>query len=121
MPKNMSMTSPQMKSVVMDFQRFMGIEETGTLDKKTMDMMNEPRCGVADNLSLRTNRHYNMNSNRRHRRYTLQGSVWPKKNLTWKVTQYSTRDQLRGKDREVDRLMEYALHVNKVLRNFGKH
>ncbi|CAG2122100.1 unnamed protein product, partial [Medioppia subpectinata] len=117
MPKNNSidMSSPKMKSVVMDFQRFMGIEETGSLDTKTMDMMNEPRCGVADNISSRTKRNYKMHSkhskySKRYRRYALQGSVWPTKNLTWKVTKYSNRDNLRGRDRDIDRLMEYALN-----------
>ena len=110
--QDVNMSSPKMKPVLMDYQRFMGMEETGTLDQSTMDMMNMPRCGVPDNILPQLRQKYQMiQNNTRFRRYTLQGSVWPTKNLTWKVTQYSHRDNLRGKDRDIDRIIEYALKV----------
>ena len=105
------MSSPKMKSVLMDYQRFMGIKESGILDETTMEMMNEPRCGVADNLSTKMSKNYNMKIKRRFKRYSLQGSMWQTKNITWKVTQYSKRDNLRGKDHQIDRLLKYALYV----------
>ena len=109
MESNMDMGSPKMRSVIMDFQRFMGIEESGTLDKDTMDMMNMPRCGVADNVWPRTKR--NLQNSKRYKRYSLQGSVWPTKNITWKMADYSRRSNLRGRDQDIERLMDYALTV----------
>ncbi|XP_054159286.1 matrix metalloproteinase-14-like [Oppia nitens] len=110
MPINMTMSSPQMKPILTDYQRFMGIQETGVLDENTMRMMNEPRCGVKDNILSQTLRPYNMKLKKRLRRYSLQGSMWQTKNITWKVTQYSTQDNLREKDKHIDKLMKYALH-----------
>jgi len=107
---NMSLT--EKKSVIMDYQRFMGLSETGSLDDKTMHMMNMPRCGVADNISPRTKGVYKRYSKKRYRRYQLQGSVWEVKNITWKVTKYSSRDNLRGRNREIDAIMDYALSVS---------
>ena len=111
MDEQMDMSSPQMKTVIMDYQRFMGINESGTLDSETMKMMNMPRCGVKDNLNSNTKHKYRMNSGKRYRRYALQGSVWQSKNLTWKVVKFSNRAELRGKDRDIERIMDYALNV----------
>ena len=36
------------KKALKNFQAFAGINETGVLDKKTMDLMKRPRCGVKD-------------------------------------------------------------------------
>lgn len=106
------MTPSQMKPMIMDYQRFMGLSETGTLDEETMGMMNMPRCGVADNISARTHGVYRKRLRRRFRRYQLQGSVWEVRNISWKVTKYSSRDTLRGKDRVVDDIMGYALNAS---------
>jgi hypothetical protein len=107
-----NMTPSQMKPMIMDYQRFMGLSETGTLDEETMGMMNMPRCGVADNISARTHGVYRKRLRRRFRRYQLQGSVWEVRNISWKVTKYSSRDTLRGKDRVVDDIMGYALNAS---------
>ena len=36
------------KSAVMDFQAFAGINQTGELDPLTVELMDTPRCGVRD-------------------------------------------------------------------------
>ena len=36
------------KSAVMDFQAFAGINQTGELDPETVELMGTPRCGVRD-------------------------------------------------------------------------
>ena len=36
------------KSAVMDFQAFAGINQTGELDDLTVELMDTPRCGVKD-------------------------------------------------------------------------
>ena len=36
------------KSAVMDFQAFAGINQTGQLDDLTVELMETPRCGVRD-------------------------------------------------------------------------
>ena len=36
------------KSAVRDFQSFAGINQTGELDKETLELMDTPRCGVRD-------------------------------------------------------------------------
>ena len=40
--------SDEAKNALKNFQAFAGINETGVLDKKTMDLMKRPRCGVKD-------------------------------------------------------------------------
>ena len=40
--------SNEAKNALKNFQAFAGINETGVLDKKTMDLMKRPRCGVKD-------------------------------------------------------------------------
>ena len=56
-------------------QRFADIPETGIMDKKTVELIQTPRCGMAD---------FGPSDNaRRKRRFTLQGSTW-KKNVSEK-------------------------------------
>jgi len=49
------------------FQEFANIEVTGQLDEATLKKMNEERCGMAD---------FNVEVNRRTRRYVHQGTNW---------------------------------------------
>ena len=41
----------QLKDALKKLQSFGGIEQTGELDKATMELMEKPRCGVKDILS----------------------------------------------------------------------
>lgn len=43
----------QFTEALIEFQTFYGLPATGTLDAETMRKMQSPRCGVADNYSLR--------------------------------------------------------------------
>ena len=40
------------KQVLFYFKSFAGIDPTGELDAKTVDLMNTPRCGVKDTVGL---------------------------------------------------------------------
>ena len=58
--------SSAMEGPIKEFQRFAGLNVTGILDKKTMDMMAMPRCGVKDKVGYGSKA-------RRKKRYALQG------------------------------------------------
>eukprot|EP00111_Clytia_hemisphaerica_P023902 TCONS_00070408-protein len=55
-----------------------GIPASGILDEATVELMKTPRCGVKDVTGR-------LSGVKRKRRYTLQGSKWMKKDLTWKL------------------------------------
>lgn len=128
------MASDKMKQMVKSYQHMMGMEETGKfnevyftsiifvllqgkLDIETMESMNMPRCGDPDTLQA-------MNSfskgRRRFKRFMLQGSSWPNRTLTWKVTRYSDQSNLLNRRREIDDIMNSALNVRcyKVRKDF---
>ncbi|KAG7166174.1 Stromelysin-3-like [Homarus americanus] len=60
-----------------------GLEETGELDEPTVNMMNVPRCGVKDGGGGSSK-----NDHSRRKRYTLQGSRWRTRDLTYKINKY---------------------------------
>ena len=66
------------KDALLDFQSFSGIKKTGVFDKETLKMMTAPRCGVKDRLGDETENDY----------YELQGSVWQRSVLTYKIKRY---------------------------------
>merc|ERR1719367_2027673 len=66
----------------MNFQSFVGLPKTGELDSNTVTMMNMPRCGVKD---IQT-------------RFSLQGSKWKKKNLTYRISIYPSFSQMSNED-----------------------
>ncbi|KAI1303219.1 Matrix metalloproteinase-14 [Halotydeus destructor] len=104
MKQDNSSTS-RMKDPILSFQKFMGLNATGTLDLKTMQTMNMPRCGMSD---IRTAKKPIW---RRFKRYNVQGSTWPKTDLTWRVIQFSRRPELKGKEAEIDELLDRAFNV----------
>merc|ERR1719210_1378436 len=67
---------------IMNFQSFVGLPKTGELDSNTVTMMNMPRCGVKD---IQT-------------RFSLQGSKWKKKNLTYRISIYPSFSQMSNED-----------------------
>jgi len=77
---------------VIDFQEFAGLEKTGELDTETVELMHTPRCGVRDKVSKKVGD------------FTLEGSKWSKRNLTWRITKYSSK---LGQD-DLDSAMERA-------------
>ncbi|CAF0955199.1 unnamed protein product, partial [Didymodactylos carnosus] len=60
------------------FQQFIGINASGTVDELTWITMVAPRCG---NKDIRI---------QRRKRFTLQGSRWPSKGLSFRITKYPT-------------------------------
>ena len=72
------------------FQRAYGLEETGRVDQATAELMNRPRCGVPDNVSM-------------HGLFVAEGSKWPRHNLTYThvnftadLSQQNARAAIRG-------------------------
>jgi matrix metalloproteinase-14 (membrane-inserted) len=63
---------------------FAGLPPTGDLDSETVELMNTPRCGVKDKIGHGS----------RAKRYTLQGSRWKTKELTYRITKYPSSDHL---------------------------
>jgi len=63
------------KTAVRNFQHFMGLPETGDVDRATLNMMRKPRCGVPD-VEDGT-------FESRKRRYNTFGSKWVKTHLTY--------------------------------------
>uniref|UniRef100_A0A0N4ZAI2 ZnMc domain-containing protein n=1 Tax=Parastrongyloides trichosuri TaxID=131310 RepID=A0A0N4ZAI2_PARTI len=62
------------------FQKFVGLNKTGHLDNVTIKKMNEGRCGNKDIIR-----------DRRGRRYVFEGSHWGKVNISWTISQHSTK------------------------------
>ncbi|KAK3719198.1 hypothetical protein QZH41_011746 [Actinostola sp. cb2023] len=75
-------TSEELQQAVKMFQRMGGIPETGKLDDpELLALIEKPRCGVPDFGPA--------DNAKRKRRHTLQGSYWKKKDLTYKILNYS--------------------------------
>nr|XP_046913387.1 matrix metalloproteinase-19-like isoform X2 [Dermatophagoides farinae] len=88
---------------VMEFQRFAGINESGILDEETIQMMNAPRCGNKDLVG------HGEEARRRRKRYALQGSKWRRTDLTYRISQYPSKMNLKRSD--IDREIARAFHV----------
>uniref|UniRef100_A0A8D0L7X6 Peptidase metallopeptidase domain-containing protein n=1 Tax=Sphenodon punctatus TaxID=8508 RepID=A0A8D0L7X6_SPHPU len=69
-------------------QRFAGIQETGLLDERTLQMMRRPRCSLPDIIGT------SELMRRRRRRYALSGNVWSKKALTWRIRSFPSSQSL---------------------------
>ncbi|XP_070621519.1 matrix metalloproteinase-17-like isoform X2 [Erythrolamprus reginae] len=97
-------------------QRFAGIAETGILDEATLSLIRMPRCAVPDIIpssptelplkeSARKKRWQRRKGQERH----SAGSVWTKRNISWKVKSYPQRARLSRETMRV--LIYYALKV----------
>ena len=64
-------TASEIRRSIKLFQSMTGLDMTGVLDNKTMEMIKSPRCGMSD--------FGKMSGARRKRRYAVQGSSWDKK------------------------------------------
>ena len=94
-PKNENtaqlMTDSALTKAIRGFQEFAGLNVTGTLDAKTVELMNTPRCGIRDNVGPSSNA-------RRKKRYAHQGSRWNKRDLTYRITSYPSTSRLKKRD-----------------------
>ncbi|ROL54179.1 Collagenase 3 [Anabarilius grahami] len=75
-----------------EMQKFFGLKVTGTLDKKTLDVMKKPRCGVPDVAAYST---------------FGGGSKWQTNKLTYRIVNYTPDMSVA----EVDESIEKALQV----------
>uniref|UniRef100_A0A8C0HHF2 Peptidase metallopeptidase domain-containing protein n=1 Tax=Chelonoidis abingdonii TaxID=106734 RepID=A0A8C0HHF2_CHEAB len=95
-------TAEGLHDAVRMMQKFAGLQETGILDDRTLAMMDQPRCSLPDIIGT-------SELMRRRKRYAHSGSVWPVKELTWRVRSYS---QASGLPRDhVRTLLFYALQA----------
>ncbi|XP_072834926.2 matrix metalloproteinase-17 isoform X1 [Pogona vitticeps] len=103
-------------SAIRIMQRFAGIAETGVPDDATLAMIRMPRCSLPDvitpfpeKLPLRKSGKRKKRKRRKSRSRRNAGSVWTKRNITWRVKTYPRESRL---SRETMRtLMYYALKV----------
>lgn len=82
------------KSIKM-LQRYANLPETGRMDAATIALMGKSRCGVADYGN------YNSDNTRRKKRYTLQGTYWKKKDLTYKIKSFTRDIPSQEKQRQI--------------------
>lgn len=71
------------KKALKHLQMMGGIPQTGEPDQRTLELMSKPRCGVRDEVDSKTT------SNRRGKRYVLAPSKWDKKDLTYRILNYT--------------------------------
>ncbi|XP_042332671.1 matrix metalloproteinase-17-like isoform X2 [Sceloporus undulatus] len=103
-------------SAIRVMQRFAGIVETGIPDDATLNLIRMPRCSLPDvttpfpeKLPLREKGRRKRQKGRKNRSRRNAGSVWNKRNISWKVKIYPRESHL---SRETIRtLMYYALKV----------
>jgi len=75
------------KQALKEYQGFYGLNETGRLDKPTITLMQQPRCGVPDVIKPNL-RHKHLENEPLE--YKLLGSKWPKKVLTYKFFNFTS-------------------------------
>uniref|UniRef100_A0A2P2I1R8 Matrix metalloproteinase-14-like n=1 Tax=Hirondellea gigas TaxID=1518452 RepID=A0A2P2I1R8_9CRUS len=94
-PENGALLSLEaVRSAIIEFQAFAGLNQTGELDAETREMMNRRRCGNKDIIGHGAN-------TRRKKRYALQGSRWRVRNLSYKVTKYPSGLTRAAVDKEI--------------------
>ena len=74
------------QDAIREFQHFAQLNQSGILDDPTIESMKLPRCGVKDF----SDHNHSLNNKTRHKRFTLFGGKWHKKNLTYRITKYSS-------------------------------
>ncbi|XP_075773468.1 LOW QUALITY PROTEIN: matrix metalloproteinase-25 [Pelodiscus sinensis] len=95
-------TQEGLSDAIRMMQKFAGLQETGILDEGTLAMMDRPRCSLPDIVGT-------SELMRRRKRYAHSGSVWGKKQLTWRVRSYPQASSLSRDD--VRSLLFYALQA----------
>ncbi|GJQ84846.1 putative peptidoglycan binding domain protein [Trypoxylus dichotomus] len=90
---------------MMKFQEFMGLPMTGKMDKASEEVMKMRRCGMPDMEPVQ--------NARRGKRYTLQGSRWKIKEMTYMVTDYSRKLRRDIVDKELKESFDiWAKYLN---------
>lgn len=104
--KGSLVSQSSIKNAIQDFQRFAGLNQTGEMDNETVVMMNMPRCGVKDKVG------HGLEA--RRKRYTLQGSRWRVKELTYRLAKYpSARISKSDVDAEIKKAFQvWSDHTN---------
>ncbi|XP_047523270.1 matrix metalloproteinase-19-like [Pieris napi] len=92
---NTNVNDDDFSNALSNFQNYVQIPASGQLDDATKNMMTRDRCQAKDT-----------SVGRRRRRYTTIGN-WPKKHLTYKITQYSSKIS----QKEVDSIIFLAFSV----------
>uniref|UniRef100_A0A674BEN7 Matrix metallopeptidase 19 n=1 Tax=Salmo trutta TaxID=8032 RepID=A0A674BEN7_SALTR len=75
-PQNMGIQTDNIIEALRVFQRVTGLPVNGVIDKATLEMMRQPRCGIEDTFNQKT------------LKYRLLG-YWRKRNLTWRIYNYT--------------------------------
>ncbi|XP_069949221.1 stromelysin-3-like [Cherax quadricarinatus] len=65
-------------------------------------MMKAPRCGIKDNFLPNSN----TSDLTRHKRYSIEGSKWKNKDLTYKITKYPPKLDKTAVDKELKRALQ---------------
>ncbi|XP_051899382.1 matrix metalloproteinase-17-like [Pristis pectinata] len=100
-------TLESLTDAIRSMQRFAGIQETGILDQKTLDMMKRPRCSLPDIIG--TSEIMRRRRRRRRRRYALAGNAWKKTALTWRIKKYPEQSNLE--QNTITLLLHHAFQV----------
>ncbi|XP_040581944.1 LOW QUALITY PROTEIN: stromelysin-3-like [Lepeophtheirus salmonis] len=107
------MSEDALKDSIRKFQGFVGVNITGELNDETVEWMNTPRCGVKDFVGYGTD----AKRRRRRKRYSLQGSRWRSKDLTYRITKYPSTSRLSKK--EVDEDIQDAFKIWEEVTNLN--
>ncbi|KAL1377254.1 hypothetical protein pipiens_016389 [Culex pipiens pipiens] len=71
-------------AAIKNVQKFGALPETGRLDRRTVQLMSAPRCGVMDQVGGET-------SSLRHRRYVIGAESWRKRKITYFIANWSSK------------------------------
>ncbi|XP_069141052.1 matrix metalloproteinase-14-like [Argopecten irradians] len=73
----------QRREAILSFQHFNGLRETGRLNRRTVQKMAEPRCGIPDDV--------HPDLQRRRKRQTSYGPGWKQNIITWRPVKFSQK------------------------------
>ncbi|XP_052216303.1 matrix metalloproteinase-16-like isoform X2 [Dreissena polymorpha] len=104
------------KEAVAKFQRTAGLPITGQMDEETRATMRLPRCGVKDTDAGTGNQA------RRRKRYALHGSKWRKREIAYRISEYSRKMPMSVVQFELQRAFDLwadVIPIRFVRRDYG--